>query len=181
VIFMGNAADTLVSQNPTRIAQLNGPVLVYLKREAKRLPYTGGDQDFYLSVFYPAYRRKPINTTFPADVLEWNPGIRTPGDYVALINKQKLTVQLTPAEWTALKDTASALGVGWEALYKLINFESAWNPLARNKSSGARGLIQFIPSTAAGMGYKAGTGIGPLLLIAGIGFFAWRKYGKLRR
>jgi soluble lytic murein transglycosylase-like protein len=177
---MGNAADTLVSKNPTRIAQLKGPVLVYLQREQKRLPYTGGDQDFYLSVFYPAYRRKPINATFPADVLRWNPGIRTPGDYIALINKQKLSVQLTPSEWTALKDTAATLGIGWEPLYKLINFESAWNPLARNKTSGARGLIQFMPSTAAGMGYKAGLGIGTILLLAGISFFAVKKLKLLR-
>jgi len=37
-------------------------------------------------------------------------------------------------------------------LANLINFESGWNPQAVNKRSGATGLIQFMPSTARGLG-----------------------------
>ena len=36
-------------------------------------------------------------------------------------------------------------------LYSLISFESGLNPLATNKLSGARGLIQIMPSTAKTM------------------------------
>lgn len=46
------------------------------------------------------------------------------------------------------------MGVPVEWLNSLISFESGWNPLAKNKISGARGLIQFMPSTAKAMGYK---------------------------
>jgi soluble lytic murein transglycosylase-like protein len=177
---MGNAADTLVSKNPTRVAQLKGPVLAYLKMRAASQPFNGTDQDLYMAVFYPAYRRKPINTAFPSKVIKSNPGIRTPGDYISLVNKQILSIQLTPSEWTALKDTANALHVDWESLYKLINFESTWNPQAKNKISGARGLLQFMPSTALDMGYKGSIGMGFLLLFAGIGFLAAKKLKLLK-
>lgn len=173
---MGNAADTLVSKNPTRVLQLKGPVLAYLKAVSASLPFNGTDQDLYLSVFYPAYRRKPINMALPSDVQAANPGIKTPGDYIALVNKQKLAQLKDPAEWTALKDTASAIGMSWEPLYKLINFESGWDPMARNPSSGARGLIQFMPKTAEGMGYKAGINIVLILAVLAAGYLAARKY-----
>jgi soluble lytic murein transglycosylase-like protein len=169
---MGNAADTLVSKHPTRIAQLRGPVFDYLKAVSKNMPFNGTDQDLYMAVFYPAYRRKPVNAELPAIVQKWNPGIKTSGDYIALVNKQKLTAQLTHAEWTELKKTASALGMTWEPLYKQIHFESRWDPKARNPKSGARGLIQFIPSTAEAMGYKGGMGIGSILLAVCVSYMA---------
>lgn len=177
---MGNAADTLVSKNPTRIAQLKGPVLEYLKMRSGSLPFNGTDQDLYMAVFYPAYRRKPVNTQFPLKVLLSNPGIKTPGDYISLVNKKQASVKPTASEWTALKNTASDMNVSWESLYKLINFESTWDPKARNKKSGARGLIQFMPSTAEDMGYKATLGIGVILFIIGAGFFAAKKLKLLK-
>jgi soluble lytic murein transglycosylase-like protein len=142
---------------------------------SKNLKYNGTDQDLYMSVFYPAYRRKPINMAFPSYVQSANPGIKTPGDYINKVNAQKYYPELTAPEWTALKDTASKLGIEWEPLYKMINFESGWNAKAKNNSSGARGLIQFIPSTAKGMGYKGSIGILTLLLLAGAGFFTAKK------
>jgi len=48
----------------------------------------------------------------------------------------------------ALSQIASLLGIydpAW--LYNVIAAESAWNPAAYNKASGAVGLIQFIPRT----------------------------------
>lgn len=54
----------------------------------------------------------------------------------------------------ALQDVSLLLSVPREWLYNLIRFESHLDPLARNKISGARGLIQFLHSTAKGMGFK---------------------------
>jgi soluble lytic murein transglycosylase-like protein len=144
-------------------------------REHKRLPYNGTDQDLYLSVFYPAYRRKPLETALPAIVQKYNPGIKTAGDYVALVNKRNLTAELTDKEWTALKSLGTKLNMSWQPLFKLITMESAWDPKARNPSSGARGLIQFMPSTAEGMGYRAGMSMFTLLLLAAGGYFATKK------
>lgn len=59
-----------------------------------------------------------------------------------------------PEETKALNTLASWLGVPADWLYKLIMFESSWNPKAKNPSSGARGLIQFMPQTAKDLGYK---------------------------
>jgi soluble lytic murein transglycosylase-like protein len=173
---MGNAADTIVSKFPTRAAQLKTPVYDYLVKEHKRLPYNGTDQDLYMAVFYPAYRRKPSTTAFPSNVQKANPGIKSPQDYVNLVNKTKETAVLSASEWTALKDTASALGMSWQPLYKLINFESAWNPKARNPASGARGLIQFMPSTAEGMGYKGTIGVAMIALALGAAYFTAKHF-----
>lgn len=172
---MGNPADTLVDKYPTRIDQLKGPVLQYLKERSANSRYNGSDQDLYMSVFYPAYRKVPIDTPFSVKVQKQNPGIKTVRDYVNKVNRQKGYVEISEQEWTALKSTASKLGVTAESLYKLINFESAWNPKARNVISGARGLIQFMPSTAKGMGFKATAGAGTLLICLGIGYFIVRK------
>ena len=59
-----------------------------------------------------------------------------------------------PEETKALNTLAGWMGVPADWLYKLIMFESSWKPLARNKTSGARGLIQFMPQTARDLGYK---------------------------
>ena len=178
--FMGTAADTLVTKYPSRVAQLAGPVLTYLKARSKGLPFNGTDQDLYMAVFYPVARRWNPKQEFSAKVKRDNPGIKTPQDYVNFVNKRPATVQLTPSEWTALKDTASRLGTNYNSLYKLINFESGWNPKATNPISGARGLIQFMPSTAFGMGFagaakKAGIGLTTILMIAGAGYFIAKK------
>lgn len=61
---------------------------------------------------------------------------------------------LTTRQESLLGQLASILNVPRDNLYNLINFESAWNPLARNKNSGARGLIQFMHKTAREMGFK---------------------------
>lgn len=164
---MGTPADTLVSKHPTRVAQLKGPVYQYLAAISKNLPFNGTDQDLYMAVFYPAYRRKPINTLLPDYVQKVNKPLRTAGDYVNKVNSQKFYPKLSDAEWTALKNTAAKLNISWESLLKLISFESGWDPKARNPSSGARGLIQFMPRTAEGMGYKSTLGLGTTVLIAG--------------
>lgn len=52
----------------------------------------------------------------------------------------------------AYRDTASAIGMQSQWLYNVIALESAWKPHAYNKTSGATGLIQFIPRTMKDMG-----------------------------
>jgi len=172
---MGTPADTLVSKHPSRIAQLKGPVLQYLSMVSKNTPFNGTDQDLYMSIFYPVYRRKPINTLLPTNVRKYNPGIKTAGDYIAKVNAQKNYVQLSNSEMSTLKSVAEKLGLSWESLYKQILFESRWNPKARNKSTGARGLIQFIPSTAKAMGYKSSLGLGTTVLLAASGYYVLKQ------
>jgi hypothetical protein len=52
-----------------------------------------------------------------------------------------------------LKNLSNLLQVARSDLFNLINFESRWNPLAKNPLSGARGLLQFTNSTAKKMGF----------------------------
>lgn len=72
-------------------------------------------------------------------------------------------VELTPQELVRaypgaadvaldLLDLADELGASPRALANLIQFESGWRPNAVNATSGASGLIQFMPKTAAGLG-----------------------------
>lgn len=62
-------------------------------------------------------------------------------------------LQNDPAFHSALVDVASYLGVLPEWLYTVMNAESGCNPAAKNTAgSGATGLIQFMPSTAPGLG-----------------------------
>lgn len=51
-------------------------------------------------------------------------------------------------------DISNTLGIDANWLMAVINFESAgtFSPSVKNPSSGATGLIQFIPSTALGLG-----------------------------
>lgn len=54
-----------------------------------------------------------------------------------------------------LNRVANMLQVNPNYLYRLIKFESNFKPNAKNPYSSARGLIQFIDSTAKGMGYAS--------------------------
>lgn len=54
---------------------------------------------------------------------------------------------------SALSDVSRSLGVPTDSFKKLIQFESEFNPLARNTITGARGLIQFLHSTAQSLGF----------------------------
>lgn len=68
--------------------------------------------------------------------------------------------KLSLSQVGALLEVAARLDVPAEWLYRIIDFESAgtWDPKIRNKAgSSARGLIQFMDSTAKGMGYAGGS------------------------
>lgn len=60
---------------------------------------------------------------------------------------------MTP-ELIALNQVAKKLKVSPKKLFMLINFESSFNPFAKNPKSTARGLIQFVDQTAIDLGYK---------------------------
>lgn len=64
---------------------------------------------------------------------------------------------LSPSEDNALSLISQKLGANKQDLFDLINMESKWNPQIKNPRSSARGLIQFMDSTAKGMGYKGGS------------------------
>lgn len=60
---------------------------------------------------------------------------------------------ITSTELDLLKSISFSLGVNYNDLYKLIDFESGWNPQAKNPFSTAKGLIQFTNSTAKDLGF----------------------------
>jgi hypothetical protein len=61
---------------------------------------------------------------------------------------------LTQTEINAFHETARRLAIkNPQWLIDLVRFESNFNPKAKNPYSSARGLIQFIDSTARHMGY----------------------------
>lgn len=63
---------------------------------------------------------------------------------------------LSQSQSNALYFTAAKLSVTNPTdLADLINFESGWNPLAKNPQSSARGLIQFMDATAKDLGYSS--------------------------
>lgn len=61
---------------------------------------------------------------------------------------------LTASETSALSQASASLGVDPSWLYALVASESSFNPNAKNASSSARGLIQWIDSRARDLGYS---------------------------
>lgn len=70
-----------LSKYPDVLSQLQGPVYRYFLRY-KDYPT---EQSVYMTVLYPAYRDASLDTVFSDSVQAQNPGIRTVGDYVALV------------------------------------------------------------------------------------------------
>lgn len=73
-----------LAKYPSVISQLEDPVLKYFKRY-RDYPT---EQSVYMTVLYPAYRSASLETVFAADVQAQNPGIKTVGDYVALVKSK---------------------------------------------------------------------------------------------
>lgn len=51
-------------------------------------------------------------------------------------------------------DISERLGINHEDLISLIQFESGFDPMAKNPYSSARGLIQFTDATARSLGFE---------------------------
>lgn len=79
-----------------------------------------------------------------------------PFDAVAAKAMQGSGELARPAFWPALQQTAQRLGVDPDHLWRVMHFESGGKPNNVNPTSGATGLIQFMPSTAAGLGTSTG-------------------------
>lgn len=65
--------------------------------------------------------------------------------------------KLSEYQTSLLFNVAERLNVDPDDLYKLIDFESGWNPQIKNPNSSARGLIQFTDGTARTMGFNDST------------------------
>lgn len=66
-------------------------------------------------------------------------------------------ITLTDTEKAALHEVAARLGVPPDWVAAVINFETAgtWDPRIKNPNSSAMGLIQFLDTTAKGLGYTS--------------------------
>lgn len=60
--------------------------------------------------------------------------------------------RLSMGDLRALAESAQRIGIDPSWLAAVMSFESGLNPAARNASSSATGLIQFMPSTARALG-----------------------------
>lgn len=76
----------LVKKNPSVLDQLS----IVEKYLSKYKPFSG-KQSLYMAVFYPAARNWQPSRPFPANVQKVNPGIRTPGDYIAFVERRLLS------------------------------------------------------------------------------------------
>lgn len=116
---MGYAGSAdLVAKHPTISSQLTTPVYNYLK---PMMPFPT-KQSLYMAVFYPAYRNKPADTLFPANVRKANPGIDTPADYIAYVDRRASKIPV-PTEIKASIypkiTTIQGLGIAGILLYIL--------------------------------------------------------------
>jgi len=74
--------------------QMYGAVLPYLEMRKKRYGPLDTQNALYMAVFYPRYINEPPDTLFPEHVRKANPGIDTPADYIAHVNRRIRTEAL---------------------------------------------------------------------------------------
>ncbi len=98
-----------LAKYPDVISQLQSPVLKYFKRY---YDYPT-EQSVYMTVLYPAYRNASLSTPFSSDVQAQNPGIKTVGDYVALVQSKAKTRETLEKVKSPLSLVAlAAIGIG---------------------------------------------------------------------
>jgi hypothetical protein len=88
-VFGVSNSLALVAEYPTFESQMENVVQPYLEQRSR--VYNKGHplstrQELYMSVFYPAYMDAPPDKPFPSHVVEVNPGIFTPRDYIDFVN-----------------------------------------------------------------------------------------------
>ena len=103
-----------LSKYPDVESQLNGPVLKYFKRY-RDYPT---EQSVYMTVLYPAYRNASLSTPFSPEVQAQNPGIKTVGDYVALVKSRAKTRDLI-AKATSPLSLIAVAAIGVAGYYSL--------------------------------------------------------------
>lgn len=82
-MFHVSGSAELIGKYPDFSSQMDNVVFPYFNYYMPAGGYQNEAQ-FYITVFYPAYRNKPLDTLLPAEVRKVNP-VTTVGDYVALV------------------------------------------------------------------------------------------------
>jgi hypothetical protein len=78
--FSGGSYE-LVTKYPDVVSQLLGPVKDYFNLPGNKGPYQD-QQDLFMTIFYPAYRKVLPTTMLPENVRKVNPGVNTVNDYI---------------------------------------------------------------------------------------------------
>lgn len=108
--------EELYAKNPTYSQQIG-----LIVRDLKRYMPFKSKQEFYLSVFMPAWRKKNPNTKFPDYVQDVNAGIVTINDYVLFVERQAGKKKI-------LKQSPLLLGLLALAAYAVLK-----SPKSKNK------------------------------------------------
>lgn len=75
-------SQEIIDMYPTFVAQMDGPVTYYFTKMPGNKPPYENEQDLFMAVFYPTYRKVSPDTLLPEKVRNVNEGINTVGDYV---------------------------------------------------------------------------------------------------
>ncbi|TNE46301.1 MAG: lytic transglycosylase [Deltaproteobacteria bacterium] len=100
----------------------------------------------------PGQPNAPTDPNAPAQPNAPTPGANGPAD--ARIGRVAGMENTTPEFRQKVADIADRLGMDPQHLMAVMSFETggSFSPSIRNRTSGATGLIQFMPSTARGLG-----------------------------
>lgn len=89
---------------------------------------------------------KDIGTTNTSETVE------LPSGASGVTTTSTVNATLEPGFLEAIRELEDKIGTERNALYRIIKHESGFNPAIQNPYTNATGLIQFIPSTANGLG-----------------------------
>lgn len=107
-----DSSQDLVDTLDTFEKQMYGAVLPYLQRKkivaGGRFP---NRHSLYMAVFYPRAMTWPGNKEFPAHVQKVNPGIKTPNDYIGMVDK--ITGGLKKKIFPIVAGSLCILGAMW--------------------------------------------------------------------
>jgi hypothetical protein len=106
-------SQDLIDNLPDFDSQMDGAVVPYFR---KYMPFSS-EQDFYMTVFYPAYRKVPPETVFPDSVQRSNPGIKTVQDYVDFVDFTIAKNRILPIAGGAAA-LLLAVGLAWYLFFK---------------------------------------------------------------
>jgi len=93
----------------------------------------------------------------------------TPAQRLKIMTPKEIAHLRVMEQWGSKKEFA--------CLDQLVHHESRWNPLSHNKSSGAFGLFQFLPSTWANYKYPYKPKDPAIQIKAGLRYI-FKRYGS---